>query len=96
MKRTLIREILERKIDKGDSGDVYGWVYAKRGLGEKGFLIIKDRSGSIQATLILTEKFKQNFDSTNIGDIIRLKGIIKRDKREIFSGRRVYINVLTI
>ena len=68
----------------GDDIEVRGWVYNKRSSGKVRFLIIRDGTGLLQATVFSSEKdhplFRQ-FDALTQESSVILRGSVREDKR---------------
>jgi aspartyl-tRNA synthetase len=79
--RKLIKDIVSSKEIDEKSENVYGWVQAKRDLGKRAFLTIKDRSGDLQVVIPSENSLNQSFYSINLGDVVSVKGSAKEDKR---------------
>lgn len=94
MARTLIRDIFQNANEK-EQYLVKGWVYRKTDLGKKSFLMVRDRSGSIQTVLGNKENANSLYDSINVGDVIALKGNVKEDNRAP-NGKEINIEHLEI
>ncbi len=62
----------------GKKVSVRGWVYRKRELKEKTFLVIRDSSGIIQAVFPSTDK---EAEKATIESSVKLSGVLKKDER---------------
>ena len=72
-----VKKALESK--EGESVEIKGWVYRERELGEKKFVVVRDRDGIIQCVLEgpLAEKAKD----LKIESSVRIKGTVHEDSR---------------
>ena len=68
----------------GNSVEVRGWVYNKRSSGKVRFLIVRDGTGLLQATLFSSEKdhpLFQKFDQLTQESSIIVRGAVREEKR---------------
>jgi len=69
---------------EGKEVEIRGWLYNKRSSGSIKFLIIRDGTGFIQATLIKSEMEKEAFekiDGLEYESSIKVRGLVKRENR---------------
>ncbi|MCK5735593.1 MAG: aspartate--tRNA(Asn) ligase, partial [Spirochaetaceae bacterium] len=71
MDRTLVREAAD---SIGDTVEVSGWVHRVRNLGGVIFIILRDRSGSIQ--LVSDKEFTLPVES-----VIRVRGVVNENEK---------------
>ncbi len=74
----------EVKESVGKEISVRGWIYRKRGSGGLNFIIIRDKSGIIQASIKKDEVDKNSWedaDKSTIESSIQISGMVKKDER---------------
>ncbi len=71
-----IKEALERK--EGSKVEVRGWVFRKRELKEKVFVLVRDSSSIIQAVFPASDK---DAERVTIESSVKISGILKKDER---------------
>ncbi|MCS7115057.1 MAG: asparagine--tRNA ligase [Nitrososphaerota archaeon] len=92
-----VSDILDGKLD-GSEVEIKGWVVTKRSSGGVQFLIVRDGTGLIQATIHkdeVSEKIFQDADGLTQESSIIVKGVVKEDKRAP-GGREIRVNHLQI
>ncbi len=97
MKRTYIKEIIEKSEDAGKVL-VRGWVYDKRDLSKIRFIILRDITGRIQITGIKGKTPDEFFDlmnKVNRESAIEIEGEIKPSKQAP-GGKEIIPNKITI
>ncbi|MEM2911819.1 MAG: asparagine--tRNA ligase [Candidatus Bathyarchaeia archaeon] len=92
-----VRDILDGKFD-GSEVEIKGWLVTKRSSGGVQFLIVRDGTGLIQATIhkdeVAQKVFQEAEELTQESSII-IKGVVKEDKRAP-SGYEVRVKDLQI
>jgi len=86
--------ISDIKSYEGKEVEIKGWLYNKRSSGSIKFLIIRDGTGFIQATLLKSETKEELFnkiDTINYETSIKITGLVREEKRAP-SGYEVLIN----
>jgi len=89
-----IIRINDIKNYEGKEVEIKGWLYNKRSSGSIKFLIIRDGTGFIQATLLKSETKEELFnkiDTINYETSIKITGLVREEKRAP-SGYEVLIN----
>jgi asparaginyl-tRNA synthetase len=89
-----IIRISDIKNYEGKEVEIKGWLYNKRSSGSIKFLIIRDGTGFIQATLLKSEIKEELFnkiDTINYESSIKITGLVREEKRAP-SGYEVLIN----
>ncbi|MBA7653312.1 Asparagine--tRNA ligase [subsurface metagenome] len=69
---------------EGKEVEIRGWLYNRRSSGKIKFLIVRDGTSFIQATLIKNEMDEKIFDSVdniNYESSIKISGVVKEEKR---------------
>src|SRR4030066_216429 len=69
---------------EGKEVEIRGWLYNRRSSGKIKFLIVRDGTGFVQATLIKNEMEENIFDKAdniNYESSIKISGIVKKEKR---------------
>ncbi len=74
---TPIREVF--KIDDGTQVTVRGWVYRRRDLGEKIFIVVRDSTGIIQT--VFNHPMTLKAKKVGIESSVIISGIVRSDKR---------------
>jgi asparaginyl-tRNA synthetase len=93
-----IIRISDIKNYEGKEIEIKGWLYNKRSSGSIKFLIIRDGTGFIQATLLKSEIKEELFnkiDTINYESSIKITGLVREEKRAP-SGYEVLINNIEI
>ncbi|MEM3055540.1 MAG: amino acid--tRNA ligase-related protein, partial [Candidatus Bathyarchaeia archaeon] len=78
-----VSDILDGKLD-GSEVEIKGWVVTKRSSGGVQFLIVRDGTGLIQATIHkdeVSDKVFQDADELTQESSIIIRGVVKEDKR---------------
>ena len=86
--------ISDIKSYEGKEVEIKGWLYNKRSSGSIKFLIIRDGTGFIQATLLKSETKEELFnkiDTINYETSLKITGLVREEKRAP-SGYEVLIN----
>ena len=89
-----IIRISDIKNYEGKEVEIKGWLYNRRSSGSIKFLIIRDGTGFIQATLLKSETKEELFnkiDTINYETSIKITGLVREEKRAP-SGYEVLIN----
>ena len=89
-----IIRINDIKNYEGKEVEIKGWLYNKRSSGSIKFLIIRDGTGFIQATLLKSETKEELFnkiDTINYETSLKITGLVREEKRAP-SGYEVLIN----
>jgi len=92
-----IKDVLNEKLD-GKDIELKGWLYNKRSSGGVEFLLIRDGTGIIQATVHkdeVDEKIFENAKSLTQESSIIVKGIVNKDERAA-GGYEIKITGLKI
>lgn len=79
-----IIRISDIKNYEGKEVEIKGWVYNKRSSGSIKFLIIRDGTGFIQATLLkneIKEELFNKIDTINYESSIKITGLVREEKR---------------
>ncbi len=79
-----IIRISDIKNYEGKEVEIRGWLYNRRSSGKIKFLIVRDGTGFIQATLIkneMDEKIFDKADNINYESSIKISGVVKEEKR---------------
>jgi len=69
---------------EGKEVEIRGWLYNRRSSGKIKFLIVRDGTGFVQATLIkneMDEKIFDKADNINYESSIKISGVVKEEKR---------------
>ena len=75
--RTLVRELMSHA---GQKVSVQGWLHKKRLLGGLNFIVLRDRSGLVQA--IIKDKGEiEKLRALQIGTIMTIEGVVATDER---------------
>lgn len=93
-----IIRISDIKNYEGKEVEIKGWVYNKRSSGSIKFLIIRDGTGFIQATLLKSEIKEELFnkiDTINYESSIKITGLVREEKRSP-SGYEILIKNVEI
>jgi len=93
-----IIRISDIKNYEGKEVEIKGWLYNKRSSGSIKFLIIRDGTGFIQATLLKSEIKEELFnkiDTINYESSIKITGLVKEEKRAS-SGYEILIKNVEI
>jgi asparaginyl-tRNA synthetase len=93
-----IIRISDIKNYEGKEIEIKGWLYNKRSSGSIKFLIIRDGTGFIQATLLKSETKEELFnkiDTINYESSIKITGLVREEKRAP-SGYEVLIKNVEI
>ena len=93
-----IRRISDIKNYEGKEVEIKGWLYNKRSSGSIKFLIIRDGTGFIQATLLKSEIKEELFnkiDTINYESSIKITGLVREEKRAS-SGYEILIKNVEI
>ncbi len=93
MKRIYIEEVSQYKNEKVE---IRGWVYNKRSSGKVRFLLVRDGTGIIQATIFSPEKdhpLFQLFDNLTQESAVIVRGQVKEDPRAP-GGYEIAVNDL--
>ncbi len=77
--RTLIKDLHDKS---GETVKINGWLYKRRLLGSLNFLIIRDRSGLVQA-LVEDKKELDKLHGLQLGSVVEITGKIHQDDRAI-------------
>ncbi|MEM2937114.1 MAG: OB-fold nucleic acid binding domain-containing protein, partial [Candidatus Bathyarchaeia archaeon] len=78
-----VSDILDGKLD-GSEVEIKGWVVTKRSSGGVQFLIVRDGTGLIQATIHkdeVSDKVFRDADELTQESSIIIRGVVKEDKR---------------
>jgi asparaginyl-tRNA synthetase len=89
-----IIRISDIKNYEGKEVEIKGWLYNRRSSGSIKFLIIRDGTGFIQATLLKSKTKEELFnkiDTINYETSIKITGLVREEKRAP-SGYEVLIN----
>jgi asparaginyl-tRNA synthetase len=90
--------ISDIKNYEGKEVEIKGWLYNKRSSGSIKFLIIRDGTGFIQATLIKNEVEKEIFeqiDNIEYESSIKIIGLVKKEKR-VPLGYEIIVNNIEV
>jgi len=93
-----IIRISDIKNYEGKEVEIKGWLYNKRSSGSIKFLIIRDGTGFIQATLLKSEIKEELFnkiDTINYESSIKITGLVREEKRAS-SGYEILIKNVEI
>ena len=93
-----IIRISDIKNYEGKEVEIKGWLYNKRSSGSIKFLIIRDGTGFIQATLIKNEVEKEIFeqiDNIEYESSIKIIGLVKKEKR-VPLGYEIIVNNIEV
>lgn len=93
-----IIRISDIKNYEGKEVEIKGWLYNKRSSGSIKFLIIRDGTGFIQATLLKSEIKEELFnkiDTINYESSIKITGLVREEKRAP-SGYEILIKNVEI
>jgi asparaginyl-tRNA synthetase len=93
-----IIRISDIKNYEGKEIEIKGWLYNKRSSGSIKFLIIRDGTGFIQATLLKSEIKEELFnkiDTINYESSIKITGLVREEKRAP-SGYEILIKNVEI
>jgi asparaginyl-tRNA synthetase len=93
-----IIRISDIKNYEGKEVEIKGWLYNKRSSGSIKFLIIRDGTGFIQATLIKNEVEKEIFeqiDNIEYESSIKIIGLVKKEKR-VSLGYEIIVNNIEV
>ena len=78
------RDRSRSKNYEGKEVEISGWLYNRRSSGKIKFLIVRDGTGFVQATLIkneMDEKIFDRADDINYESSIKISGVVKEEKR---------------
>ncbi|MEM2546230.1 MAG: asparagine--tRNA ligase [Candidatus Bathyarchaeia archaeon] len=92
-----VTDILNGKLD-GSEVEIKGWIVTKRSSGGVQFLIVRDGTGLIQATIHrdeVDEKVFQDAEGLTQESSVIIKGSVREDKRAP-GGREIRVNDLKI
>jgi len=79
-----IIRISDIKNYEGKEVEIRGWLYNRRSSGKIKFLIVRDGTSFVQATLIkneMDEKIFDRADDINYESSIKISGVVKEEKR---------------
>ena len=80
MKKTFIRDIL-KESNAGKTVEICGWVYRKREMKDKVFLVVRDSSDFVQAIVNNNSSAWNDAQKVTIESSIILSGKLREDKR---------------
>ena len=83
-KITPIALIIDGQVKEGDSVNIRGWIHRTRSSGGMAFVVVRDSTGQIQATVKKDAVHEKHFEGANkalVESAVIVKGTIKKDKR---------------